>query len=171
MARTRSKKNENQNENQNGSKAAEAADEPKNQAGAEKQNAAQNQNGESQPQGQSASGPQSQNGDQGGDNVVSIEQGLNRSRAQQIMGELRNLKQKVDDAQMSYAEYFKRLQDKSGMDTKAVKMVRQIDRMAWDKRRAFLNEFDRWRSCLGWDDQQDLFEQANNAGGSSEAAE
>lgn len=109
--------------------------------------------------------------------MVHLSQGLDKTKARAVMAELRSLEQKKDDAQMGVAGAYKRLKDKDGYDTQVIKMARRLDRMAPDKREVFLAEFDRWRSCLGWDDQGNLFDHTRQqdhaaaAGANAQAAQ
>lgn len=109
-----------------------------------------------------AAGDNEPTGDDQNDNVVELQTALSAKSAAETMTELRNLEQVKDDAQMEVAGYYKRLKEKGGHDTAVIKLARRIDRMAPDKRHVFLAEIDRWRKCLGWDDQGNLFEQTSD---------
>lgn len=90
-------------------------------------------------------------------NVVTLAQPVvSKERAAEIMGELRSLKQAQDDANMANAGYYKDLKEVEGMNTRAIKIVRSIDRLAPEQRADLLKNFDAWRKALAWD-QPDLF--------------
>lgn len=91
--------------------------------------------------------------------MVSITRGLSSDRCLDIMGNLRSLESDRNEAGMAIASYYKRLADQGGHDTKVVKMVRSLDKMAADKREVFLREFDAWRRHMNWDAQGNLFAQ------------
>lgn len=99
-----------------------------------------------------------------GSNVVTLERGLSKDKASNIMADIRALEQPRDDAAMELAGYYKRLKEKGGHDTDVIRLVRRLSKMEQSKRDSFLAQLDIWRDMLGFNDQGNLF--AVSRGGS-----
>lgn len=80
-----------------------------------------------------------------------------------FLGDIREAKQTLDDANMAHAGIWKRAEP-LGIHPQAAKLTARIDAMEARKRGEFLRAFDLYRGWLDWDAQPDLFQDGMMAG-------